>query len=729
MPTPVARIVFRTAGNSTRVVATVGGGSFAVTSKNARSFFTTVMNAGFAITSGKAAALFSTISGASFLTTSKVDTVFFETPDPNVPRELKLKIGPLTINSDYTLVSVPDATGDYSVSNTGGYNVIPGPYNPLRPYRTNVHLWTVYKVWNVTGNDTQSPSDQNQEDEVPYTYQLVFPTTTNADGNEELIRGVYEIILIAAPFFNENAAGGKYKDDDSGTYYLVEGSDDSLFTNLDEGDYLYYVSSSDGELLQIEQVDKVFSDTKLNLDGTPLNSANPGEKLYGSATAISGMVTAGGAVESYEPLPYYTVLGDLTEFTVGFSYGNYFYYIDPDTGDYKGLGRVLEATSDTSINIYDRTENTPAGNEVLCGAGVNLDDELVNSQGTFYDIIDYTITGTDTLFTSFEVGQTLYYQNLDGTLSEIGLINSIVSDTELTIVTDPVYTPAVGDRLFASSSYIVIIPSNGNLDSISGELSSYALTGINTSFLTDFDVDDNIYIVNPDGEYNLLGLASVIPTENLIVLYNPNYSVHVNPGDWVWANADTIDLIDLVGTFVEYTSDTYYSVEGDGTTFLDTFEAEQYLFYLDATTVNYYPMGKIFQVYDDTHVWLYEAPEGQFTTDDYLYSSWSLNTQTADYSTYRGMTNLYEIAEQYPSWYLDSVGILVDDELVNCIVRMRYEFLQQVMCGKCPDEYLEVYGLYVSMINAIDIKEWTSAVTLYNTLKERCATWDSSCGC
>jgi hypothetical protein len=722
------QIVFRTAGNATRVVATVGGGSFTVTSKINTSFFTTVTNAGFVLTSGKAAALFSTISGASFLTTSQINTVFFETPDPNIPRELKLKIGPLTIDSDYTLVDVPDATGNYSASNTGGYNVIPGPYNPFRPYRTNVHLWTVYKVWNVFGNDTQSPSDQNQQDVVPYNYELIFPTTTNADGNEEIIRGVYEIILIAAPFFNENAAGGKYLDDDTGTYYIVEGSEDSVFTELEEDDYLYYVSSSDGELLEINQVDKVFRDTELNLTGAPLNSANPGEKLYGSATAISDMVTAGGEVESYEPLPYYTVSGSLTTFTSGFDYGSYLYYIEPATGDYKGLGRVLEATADTSVNIYDRTENIPDGGEVLCGSGVNLDDVLINSQGTFSEIVDYTITGTDTVFTSFEVGQTLYYQLIDGTLVEIGIIDLIISDTELTITTIPIAPPTLGDRLFASESFIVITPSAGLLNSISGELTSYALTGINTLFQTNFAADDYIYIVSPAGEYNLLGQAGFIPTENLIIFYTSN-SIEVNPGDWVWANVATIDLIDLVGTFVEYTTGEFFSVEGDGTTFLDAFEPEQYLFYLDATTVNYYPMGKIFQVYDDTNVWLLEAPEGQFTTDDFLYSSWSLNTQTADYSTYRGATNLYEIAEQYPGWYLTSVGILVDDELINCIVRMRYEFLQQVMCGKCPDEYLQVYGLYVAMINAIDIKEWTSAVTLYNTIKERCATWDSSCGC
>jgi len=731
MPDNIASIVFRTSGYSQRAISTIGSFPFVVTSKIANSYFATIANAGYAITSGKAAAFLSTISGASFLSTSKIDTAFFETPNPNVPRELKLKIGPLTINSDYTYVDVPDATGEYNaITNTGGYNIIPGPYNPYRPYRTNVHLWTVYRLWNVYGGSTQSPSDQNEQDNDPYTYQLTFPTTTKADGTTDIIRGIYEVILIAAPFFHESGSGGKYKDDGVGTYHIIEGSADSQFYLLEEDDYLYYVSSSNGELLQINQVDKVLflSGPQLNLTNGPLNSANPGEKLYGSATAISGMVTTGGAVESYNPLPYYTVLGDLTEFTVGFGYGNYFYYIDPTTGDYKGLGRVLEVTSDTSINIYDRTENTPTGNEVLCGAGVNLDNVLINSKGTFYDIIDYTITGTDTLFTNFEVGQTLYYQNLDGTLSEIGLINSIVSDTELTIVTDPIYTPAVGDRLFASSSYIVIIPSNGNLDSISAEQSSYALTGIGTLFLTNFAVDDNIYIVSPKGEYNLLGQASIIPTENLIVFYTAN-SIEVNPGDWVWAKADTLSLIDLVGNFVEYTTGSYFSVEGDGTAFLATFYPKQYLFYLDATTGNYFPMGKIFQVYDDTHVWLLEPPVGQFTTDDFLYSSWSLNTETAEYSTYRGMTNLYEIAEQYIGWYVDSVGILVDDDLINCIVRMRYEFLQQVMCGKCPDDYLETYGIYVSMMNAITIKEWASAVTLYNKLKEMCAASDSSCGC
>jgi hypothetical protein len=441
------------------------------------------------------------------------------------------------------------------------------------------------------------------------------------------------------------------------------------------------------------------------------------------------METAGGVVESYESLPYYTVTCDLTDFSVGFDYSNYLYYLDAVTGDYRRLGQILEAPTAETINIYNRSENTPTGYEILCAADINLDDVVKNSNGTFDTIAGLTITGTGTSFTTFEVGQTLYYQLFLGELMEIGVIDGIISDTELTISATAINIPTLGDRLFASTTPgIVINPSNGVYLSISAEETCYLLTGDGSLFQTNFAVDDYIYIVNPSGEYNLLGQAGGFPIESIIVFYTPN-SIEVSPGDWVWANVAPISLIDLVGTFVEYTTGAYFSVEGDGTTFLSAFEPEQYLFYLDAITGNYFPMGEIFQVYDDTHVWLYEAPTGSFTTDDFLYSSWSLNTDTADYSTYRGAINLYEIAEQFPGWYLDSVGILVDDDLINCIIRMRYEFLQQVMCGKCPDEYLETYGIYVSMMNAIDIQEWASAVTLYNKLKEMCATIDCSCGC
>jgi hypothetical protein len=727
-----AQIVFTTSGYSNRVFSTISENGYVITSKIASTLFTTTSGAAYAKTSGDSVALFSTISGAAFLSTSPIATTFFVTPDPNTPRELVLKIGDLEIQGDYTYIDVPDATGDYvAVVNPGGYNVLPTPYNPYRPYRDNLSLWTVYRIWNVYGQDTQSPDAQNEAHDVPYVYPLMFPTTTNANGDTEIIRGIYEIILIGAPYFNESDSGGTYFDDTVETYYLVDGTE-TTFNSLSTGDYLYYVSNSNGELFEMNQVDHVFNGTNLNLQAAPTNTPFVGERLYGSATTISGMVNSDGEVffeNGYVSAPYYTVTGIATDFTSGFNYTNYFYYIDPFTGDYVELGRVLEATSATTINIYDRTENTPTlGGEILCGSGQNLNEILVNSNGTLDTILGLTITGTGTAFNTFETGQTLFFQLVDGTLFEVGVIDSIISDTELTVAS-VAYTPASGDRLFASSETLIVVsPSAGLYDSISAEQTFYTLKGSSTQFQTNFVVGDYIYIVSPTGVYNELGQVSLILSETEMVFYSPN-SIEVNANDFIWGNASAISLINLTGTFAEYASGTYYNVEGTGTTFLSAFEPEQYLFYLDNVTGNYIQMGKIWKIYDDTNVWCYEAPTGSADINDELYSSYSLNTETAEYSQYAGLNNLYEIASQYAGWYVTSVGILIDDLLVNCITRMRYEFLQQVMCGKCPDTYLEAYAIYVGMLNAMDIQEWATAVVFYNKLKEICAATESSCGC
>ena len=728
------RIVFTTSGYSNRVFSTISDNGYAITSKIASSLFTTTSGAAYAKTSGDSVALFSTISGAAFLSTSPIATTFFVTPDPNTPRELILRIGNLDIQGDYTYVDVPDATRDYiPVDNTGGYNVLPTPYNPYRPYRNNLSLWTVYRVWNVFGQDTQSPDAQDEANDVPYVYPLMFPTTVNAAGETDIVRGIYEIILIGAPRFNENDAGGTYLDDTTGTYYLVDGVG-TTFNDLSNGDYLYYVNKANGELLEISQVDHVFNDTNLNLLASPTNTPLEGDKLYGNATAISGMIDSEGNVffeNGYVSAPYYTITGSSTDFTSGFSYTNYFYYLDPFTGDYKELGLVLEATSATTINIYNRTENTPAlGGEILCGSGQNLNEIVFNSNGTFDSIAGTTIMGLGTEFTTaFEVGQTLYYQLTNGTLLDVGVIDGIISDTELIINAVPTNIPSSGDRLFSSAETLIIISaSNGGYDSISSEQTFYTLKGASTQFQTNFAVDDYIYIVSQEGEYNLLGQAGLILSETEMVFYTAN-SIEVNANDFIWGNASELSLIDLSGTFLDYNSGTYYNVEGDGTTFLSAFLPEQYLFYLDNVTGNYIQMGKIFKVYDDTNVWIYEAPLGNADINDTLYSSYSLNTETAEYSQYKGLDNLYEIASQYAGWYVTSVGILIDELLVNCITRMRYEFLQQVMCGKCPEGYLETYAIYVGMLNAMDIQDWATAVVFYNKLKEICAATESSCGC
>lgn len=90
---------------------------------------------------------------------------------------------------------------------------------------------------------------------------------------------------------------------------------------------------------------------------------------------------------------------------------------------------------------------------------------------------------------------------------------------------------------------------------------------------------------------------------------------------------------------------------------------------------------------------------------------------------------LIERAQQYPDWYATSVGVIVDPDLINCLNRKRYEFLQGVMCGKCDEGYLHLYGLYVGAINAMAVQDYASAVDFYNQMKAICDADPSSCGC
>ena len=98
------------------------------------------------------------------------------------------------------------------------------------------------------------------------------------------------------------------------------------------------------------------------------------------------------------------------------------------------------------------------------------------------------------------------------------------------------------------------------------------------------------------------------------------------------------------------------------------------------------------------------------------------------YSDYLGDENLIQRAQEYPDWYVTSVGVMVDPAVVNCLNRKRYEFLQGVMCGKCDEEYLNFYGIYIGMLNAMEVQEWDRAVEFYEKLKELCACV-SDCGC
>lgn len=200
MPNNVFQVVFRTSGYSKAFVSTTNSNTpFVLTPKLATAFTTTTANFPVVYTNGVKTAFFTTTNSSPIVLTSGQSVIFVQTPDANSTKELVLKIGTLGFDSSGLFVDVPDATGEYNAStNTGGYNPEADPTNPYRPKRSQVHLWTVYKVWDVYGSATLTPVSQAEQDDVDYVYPLYFPTET-IDGKDVVIKGIYQIILIAAP--------------------------------------------------------------------------------------------------------------------------------------------------------------------------------------------------------------------------------------------------------------------------------------------------------------------------------------------------------------------------------------------------------------------------------------------------------------------------------------------------------------------------------------------------
>lgn len=204
---PTSQIVFRTQGRATTFNTTVAQSPVLITGGSSVVFPSTIANFPSFITSSRSTTFMNTVVSSPILATQGQSVVFLTTTQANPTKLLVLEIGTLTINNDQTYVDVPDATPTYDPLDPtlypGGYNPETDPTVQFRPKRSEVNLWTCYKIHSRTtaagfGDNTLMPSTQPDEAEVPYEYSLYFPT--EVVGNDTVvIYGLYEIILIAAP--------------------------------------------------------------------------------------------------------------------------------------------------------------------------------------------------------------------------------------------------------------------------------------------------------------------------------------------------------------------------------------------------------------------------------------------------------------------------------------------------------------------------------------------------
>lgn len=198
------QVVFRTQGQAQTFATTNSVVPIFQTSNTYVTFPTTVTSDPLFQTGNEAQLLFATTASFPLFVTPSQATVFLTTVDDTTAKLLQVRIGTLGINTDQTVIDVPDATGEYNPAdpneNPGGYNPASATNDPARPKRSQVKLWTVYKIRSGENPDyTLTPSTQSPwENYVDYVYPLTLPTET-VDGEEQTIKGLYEIILIAAP--------------------------------------------------------------------------------------------------------------------------------------------------------------------------------------------------------------------------------------------------------------------------------------------------------------------------------------------------------------------------------------------------------------------------------------------------------------------------------------------------------------------------------------------------
>lgn len=164
-----------------------------------------------------------------------------------------------------------------------------------------------------------------------------------------------------------------------------------------------------------------------------------------------------------------------------------------------------------------------------------------------------TVNGAATYFkTQFTAGDKIYAitQQPTQTVTLIGTISSISSDTSLTLTSAPVAS--------GSSSYVTNKVLNGTITTLSY---STGVTGVGTNFTTQFTAGDKIYVATT-GEF-LGTIASITNDTNLILTANPgssltnvNYSKlqsykFLNEFNYIDKN-DTIAVSDLSGNLTYY---------------------------------------------------------------------------------------------------------------------------------------------------------------------------------
>jgi len=181
----------RTGGISNAFVSTTGRQTLFVCGGTYSAFTATPSGNIYFNSAGTAVAFAATTPNAIYPVTGGLYLAFTVTPQAAPDKLLVLKNGDFDFASDYSSVTLADVTGDYNAStNPNGYQPAGDPPDPNRPYRSDLKLWTIYRILTSSTNPDQIifPDSQASESDANYTYSLELPEA-----------GIYELIMVGAP--------------------------------------------------------------------------------------------------------------------------------------------------------------------------------------------------------------------------------------------------------------------------------------------------------------------------------------------------------------------------------------------------------------------------------------------------------------------------------------------------------------------------------------------------
>lgn len=182
------KFAFETAGRTTSYFETINATHSFETSGVAVAYMETISESQPFETAGRVQSSFETIRNVAPFQTGGVTYAPFETFGDDVTKELKLRIGVITISDDCSTITITDNTGVYEEGvNNGGYTPEDGTGTLLRPKRSEVELYVV----------TQNMSIPNS----PLIYHTISDPTDNPFVGEAILTesGIYRVYMLAAP--------------------------------------------------------------------------------------------------------------------------------------------------------------------------------------------------------------------------------------------------------------------------------------------------------------------------------------------------------------------------------------------------------------------------------------------------------------------------------------------------------------------------------------------------